>query len=247
MIEKIVKPELLWPIPVLAIQLKGAEEMNRGLAAAIFRKEKEILAKNKPAEVAGQTQGIGAHWLEYNVLKWEDAAVRQFREIVLEGLREFYKMIGDPDDPKLKVEGISCWANILRFGDSLEVHHHDPGFVSAHYQVQTGYAEKPDEKYPGSVGRKDNGHTVYFRPGFLDRSHGGDQNGPTSPWDHEWRRSVEPVEGKLFFFPSFVRHEVRPYMGKQERLSIAMDIFVKKQASLMYFGGPRWWVPGKDK
>ena len=32
--------------------------------------------------------------------------------------------------------------------------------------------------------------------------------------------------------------------GTRERISIAMDIFVKKQELPMYFGGPRWFVPG---
>jgi hypothetical protein len=242
MIERVFKRELLWPTPTLTVLHTGVDELNRGLARIVREKEAEILTKTKASPVAGTTKGLTSHWLEYNVLNWNYPEIETFRGMVAAGLREFFAMVGDPDDAGFKVCGISCWANILRTGDSLEVHHHDPSFVSAHYQVQTGYT--PDSpKATATSGRDDAGHTVYFRPGFLDRSHGGKQNGMSSPWDSDWRQSVEPVEGKLFFFPSYVRHEVRPYFGTHERISIAMDVFVKKQEALMYFGGPRWHVP----
>lgn len=244
MLDKTITPELLWPIPILTIQLKNCDELNRGLARIIADKEREVLAIDRPTEVAGQRQGLTSHWLEYNVLNWSFPEIVEFRRHVLDGLREYMRTVGrDPDHPDCKIKGISCWANILRFGDSLEVHHHDPGFVSAHYQVQTGYAPGGDDPR-GGPGRDDMGHTVYYRPGFLDRSLGGKQAGANvSPWDSDWKRSVEPVEGKLVIFPSFLRHEVRPYLGKRERISIAMDVYIQKQDALIYFGGPRWYVP----
>lgn len=241
MVEQVFQPEMLWPTPTLTVLLKNAAEMNKGLARIILEKEDEIVSKSKSTEVAGMTKGLSTHWLEFNVLNWDYPEVREFRQHVLEGLREYFRLIGDPDDPGLTISGISCWANILRYGESLEVHHHDPAFVSAHYQVQSGYT--PEEEDLKHVGRGDASNTVYFRPGFLDRSHGGKAAGPTSPWDADWRRSVEPVEGTLFFFPSYVRHEVRPYNGKTQRISIAMDVYVKKQEALIYFGSSRWFVP----
>lgn len=238
--EKIVKAEVMWPTTTLAIHLKDSKELNAGLARIIREKEQEILARHKPTLVAGIKQGLTAYWLEFNVLNWDYPEIAEFRKLVLDGIRETFKLQGEnPDDPGMQIMGISCWANVLRYGEFLEVHHHDPSYISGHYQVQTGYGpgETPDES--------EGGQTVYYRPGFLDRSHGGKAAGQTSPWDNDWRVSVTPTEGKLFFFPSYVRHEVRPYLGKHERISIAMDIFIKKQEALMYFGGPRWFIPGK--
>jgi hypothetical protein len=237
-----LKPELMWPTPVLAIHHSEIDELNAGLARIVREKEASLKAKAKPTPIAGMTEGLTTLWLEYNVLNWDYPEVTEFRKMVFDGLRDYFKMLGDPDDPGMKITGISCWANILRYGDSIEVHHHDPSFASAHYQVDDGYAD--GAKYEGSVGRRDMGHTVYFRPGFLDRSH-GENGGMASPWDADWRVSAQPTKGKLFIFPSYVRHEVRPYLGKTERISIAMDVFVKKQPVLMAFRGPRWHVPGK--
>jgi hypothetical protein len=238
--ERVIKSELLWPSPTLSILHKNIKELNQGLRRIILEKERAITAKGTPLAVAGLQSGLTTHWLEYNVLNWDYPEIAEFRQMVMNGLRDYFKLVGgDPDHPDYQISGISCWANVLRYGEYLEVHHHDPGFVSAHYQVQSGFAEE-EELAESPVG--DSGNTVYFRPGFLDRSHGGKQAGTTSPWDSDWRISARPTEGKLFFFPSYLRHEVRPYMGKRERISIAMDVYVKKQEALIYFGPPRWFV-----
>jgi Putative 2OG-Fe(II) oxygenase len=241
MIERIVKPQLLWATPTLTVEHQNVRDLNEGLARIIREKEREIVSKGNPTTVAGIKEGLTAHWLEYNVLNWREPEIEEFRRLVLSGLREFFKLIGDPDDPGLKVSGIACWANILRFGETLEVHHHDPAFVSAHYTVQCGREENEERSI--AQDKRPGGETVYFRPGFLDRSHGGEAAGFTSPWDSDWRISAEPAEGKLFYFPSYVRHEVRPNLGTSERISIAMDIFVEKQNALIYFVPPRWFVP----
>jgi len=140
LIEKNLKPEMFWPTPTLTIQLAGVEELNRGLARIIKEKEQEILSKTRATPVAGVKMGLTAHWLEFNVLNWDYPEIAELRRLVLEGIREMFKLVGeDPDSPGIQIAGISCWANVLRYGEFLEVHPPDPSYISAHYQVQTGY------------------------------------------------------------------------------------------------------------
>lgn len=227
-----------WPTQLLEIHHSPCEELNRELARLILEQEEKVVRRGMPTPVAGLQEGLTTHWLEYNVLKWDNWAARKLRELVLAGAREYFRRFGgDPDHPDYKIVGISCWANALRHGGALQIHHHDPGFISAHYNVQSGNDEETLARH------SDSGHTIYYRPGFIERSHGGDQAGPTSPWDSEWFVSHPPEEGRLIFFPSYVRHEVRPYVGPTERITIAMDVYIAKQAAMMYFGGPRWYVP----
>jgi hypothetical protein len=232
------KRALWWATPIVTIEQGAAGELNAGLARIIREKEREILARGKPSRVAGVEEGLTAHWLEYNVLNWDFPECRLLRTLAMEGFRSFLAAAGRQDDPGMQVVGISCWANILRPGGGLQVHHHDPAFASAHYAVTTG-----QEGGGPPAAATDSGHTVYFRPGFHDRSHGGKQNGPVSPWDDDWRISAPPRAGHMIVFPSYVRHEVRPNLGPADRISIAMDFFVRSQEALMYFGGPRWYVP----
>jgi len=234
MTEQIYKPTIWWPTPILVVQHVGAAAMNQRLAEIILDKEREILAQERPTPVAGVQEGLTAYWLKFNVMNWDFPECRAFADLAVAGAREFLRINTTPGDPDYEITGISCWANVLRHGQALDIHHHDPGFLSAHYTVQSGHEDTSEP--PG-----DSGHTVYYRPGFVDRSHGDATFG--SPWDGDWRLSKRPCAGNMTFFPSYVRHEVRSYLGCRERISIAMDIYVKRQQVPFYFAPPRWYVP----
>jgi hypothetical protein len=227
----------LWPTPTLRLVLDNPKKLNADLTRIILTEEQKIRGRGTPIEVAGLQEGLTTHWLEYNVLNWKYPEIEVFRDFVMHGVHDFISTIGDGNSPEMQIEGISCWANVLRCGESLSIHHHDPAFLSAHYTVHSG------EDDTQSCGAIDSGYTIYYRPGFLDRSHGGKASLAPSPWDDDWRIEKRPEEGALFCFPSFIRHEVRPYWGSTYRISIAMDVFVKKQKLPIYFGGPRWFVP----
>ena len=233
----VISSGVLWPTPTLAVTVTAPSRINAALAQIILEEERKVLRNSKSVPVAGIADGLTAHWLSYNVLNWQYPEIAEFRKLVLDGVAEWIRLIGDPQDPGLKIKGISCWANVLRHGERLAIHHHDPALVSGHYTVQDGN----DASVPERV--LDSGSTVYFRPGFMDRSHGGDAAMAASPWDANWQIVSPPIPGRFFLFPSFVRHEVRPYLGSTERISIALDVFVAKQQLLIHFGGPRWFVP----
>jgi hypothetical protein len=230
-------PGNLWPIPTVTVTLQSPERFNAALARIILNEEQRILRSTTPVTVAGVADGLTARWLSYNVLNWNYPEITEFRRLVLDGLTQWIRAVGNPNDPGLKITGISCWANVLRYGEKLSIHHHDPALVSGHYTVQSGNDDSAPSRAP------DSGYTVYFRPGFMDRSHGGDAALAGSPWDADWRIETPPMPGRFFFFPSFIRHEVRPYLGSSERISIALDVFVAQQSLPIHFGGSRWFVP----
>jgi hypothetical protein len=97
--------------------------------------------------------------------------------------------------------------------------------MSAHYCVQSGLAKGAVEK------ANDSGNTRYFRPGFVERSMDGNQ-ARTSPWDSDWVMSEIPTEGRLFIFSSYVRHEVRPNLESEPRITIAMEFYVEGQTAV---------------
>jgi hypothetical protein len=237
-IENAVSSEMIWATPILTAQIAGAPELNKRLADAIISREIAIRAGNA-TPVAGLTEGITTHWMEYNVLTWEETACAEFRSIVLKELRRYMATLGDPEDPSLAIAGIACWANILRFGEGLTVHHHDPGFVSAHYLVQCG--APADDSGEGGV----SGYTTYFRPGYSERMTGIEESAPKSPWEGEWSFSDPPQEGRLFFFPSYVHHAVQPNLSRTPRISIALDVYLRRQETRrgFQFSPPRWFRP----
>jgi hypothetical protein len=224
-------PEVLWPTTTLSVVVKNSDELNSQLAQVILTNEytTRLKMRDKP-------NALPAGYVS-NLLKWKEPSVAEFRDVLLDSVRRYIGMVGDTTSPEMKIAGIGCWANVLRSGEGLGIHHHDPGFISGHYQVRSG-------NVAGDGAAGESGHTVYFRPGFLDRCHGVDAAVTASNlWDRDWRLAIPAQEGRMFLFPSYVRHEVRPYIGLSERISIAFDIFVQKQRSLINFNGSRYFVP----
>lgn len=246
MTRQLFKPMVFWPTPVLVVQHPDAAELNKRLAEIVLQKEREILTHEQPTAGATGEHDLTAYRFKYNVLNWDYPECRTLREMVLVGVREFVRLNGDPADPGYQIAGISCWANVLRHGESIEVHHHDPGYLSAHYTVQSGHgaAHVPSAQPHSAASALESGNTVYYRPGFFERSQGERTFG--SLWDLDWRISTKPQEGNLTFFPSYVRHEVRSQLEPGERISIAMDIYIKKQQLPFYFAPPRWYVPAME-
>lgn len=235
--DQVFSAEQWWATPVLHVDNRNSNLFNERLRAIILREEQELTARGgEPQPVAGVERGLTAHWHEYNVLNWPYPECRELRRLVLEGARRYLAMVGDPDDPRLAILGIASWANVLRHGESMHIHHHEQAFMNAHYIVCAG-----DDVAAGG-----DGATIYYRPGFMERSH-GERRGPVlNPWDADWLVRLPPQAGRFMFFPGFVRHEVRPYLGRSERISLAFDFYLRGQEPLIHFGGERWFVPGQD-
>jgi hypothetical protein len=232
-----VREQYWWPTPSLTVEHDDLVEFNAALAALILIEERRLRSTVTGEPVAGLTHGMTTLWRKYNVLNWDYPECRTLKDMAMDGVRRFFAMVGNPEDPDFKVLGVSAWANVLRVGESLQIHHHDQAFVNAHYFVQTGQTGTDKEVILES------GHTVYYRPGFIERSHGERHSEVINPWDADWRVSLAPKPGNFLFFPGYVRHEVRPHLGHAERISIAFDFYIQRQSPLIYFGGPQWFVP----
>ncbi len=111
----------------------------------------------------------------------------------------------------------NMWANINRGGDSNEFHSHPGAYWSAVYYVDDGgIANNP------ALG----GELEFLDPrGALPvmlGSHlrvampGGQAAGGTD--------RITPKAGRLVMFPAWLMHQVRPYDGNAERISIAFNL-----------------------
>ncbi|MEL7450018.1 MAG: TIGR02466 family protein [Pseudomonadota bacterium] len=102
------------------------------------------------------------------------------------------------------------WANVLRHGQYNSLHCHPNAAWSGVYYV-TGNAE-PEDEHPFS-GRLE---LVDPRPGaslsYSER---------TSLYG---RFMVNPIAGQMVVFPGWLQHQVHPYFGPGERISIAFNV-----------------------
>ena len=109
------------------------------------------------------------------------------------------------------------WANINQSGHGNEFHSHPGSFWSGVYYVDDGgIAADPslggelefmDPRGPGPAMYAP--HLAFAMPG--GRSVGANE-------------VVRPQAGRLVMFPAWLLHQVRPYRGNAERISIAFNL-----------------------
>ncbi len=109
----------------------------------------------------------------------------------------------------------NMWANINRSGDANEYHCHRGAFWSGVYYVDDG-GIGADPSLGGELEFMDPRGPV---PTMLAPHLGIAMDG--GQWTTE---RVVPKPGRLVMFPAWLMHQVRPYRGNVERISIAFNL-----------------------
>lgn len=111
----------------------------------------------------------------------------------------------------------NMWANINRSGHANEAHSHPGAFWSAVYYVDDG-GISADPALGGELEFLDprGAGPVMYAPHLGFAMQGGLSGGANE--------RMVPKAGRLVMFPSWLMHQVRPYFGTAERISIALNL-----------------------
>jgi uncharacterized protein (TIGR02466 family) len=122
-------------------------------------------------------------------------------------LEKSYELVfGDIEEVKdlnIKLEYSLGWVNVKGPGESIEAHGHNDCSLVATYYVKA-------PKYCGDM-------VIHSTRHMMDSN--GLFNG-----DHGHFKHIEPQDGKLVIFPSYVLHEVMKNESEQLRVSISTDM-----------------------
>lgn len=201
----------LFETPVLHGRVQDAEPMTVALEQAIHarRAEGDGLARSN----------VGGWHSSTDMLRWAGEPARQLADTAIRMAKRLSHFEERTDDSL--AWSVRMWANISPPG-ALNMSHAHPGVLwAAVYYVAMGAG--PGEDVGGELYFEDPRFPVPLMtfPGF--RAIGADG----APQPVERRLATE--RGDLVIFPGFVRHGVRPYTGTRERISIAMNIYVKER------------------
>jgi hypothetical protein len=113
----------------------------------------------------------------------------------------------------------NMWANINRSGHANEFHSHPGAYWSGVYYVDDG-GIAGDASLGGELEFMDPRGPLpaMFAPHLSVAMAGGLSAGATE--------RVPPKPGRLVMFPSWVMHQVRPYNGTAERISVAFNLTI---------------------
>lgn len=203
----------LFETPVLHGRVADAEPLNAALSDAI---------RSRRASDAGiERSNVGGWHSRTDMLSWGGEAAARLAGTAIRAAKRLSHF--DGHDPAALAWSVRMWANVSPPG-ALNMSHAHPGVLwAAVYYVDMG-AGADDADIGGELFLEDPRFPVPVMtfPGFRALDADGE---PQSP-DH----LIRPSAGDLILFPGFLRHGVRPHRGSRERVSIAMNLYVKEAA-----------------
>ncbi len=188
--------------PFFLFRIDEAERLNDALKALILAKERETPGVRR--------SNIGGWHSEDDLFSWKDRAIDALRQAALGAIQTVVPlMIGTSCDFEVRLAG---WANVSRTGAYNKRHTHPDSQVSAVYYVEAG--SPPSEEMPES------GTFEFIDP----RTHAEMSALPGEPVGRPV--TVQPVNGRMILFPSWLYHQVNPYHGEGERISISFNAHI---------------------
>ena len=200
---------LLFPTPIFIAMIPDHEILNPEIKQVIQDRE-----KNTPAR---PRSGYGGWQSSTDMHEWGGEAFQQVLDSILDVVGT--ATVGRGHEVESVTWKTNCWGNINRNGDGNRSHIHPGCFWSACYYVDDGGANA-DVALGGQFIMEDPrgaGAIMYEERLTFPGKHGGGFGG---------LQAVSPRNGMAIVFPSWLTHNVNPYMGTEERISVAMNFAV---------------------
>ena len=196
----------LFGTPVVLFDLPEAPTLNVELRAAIAQRQK--------THPGTQHSNLGGWQSSWDMERWGGAPAIK---LLAFGRNTANRVTTDREGkPVAIVWRANMWANVNRSGHANEFHSHPGSFWSGVYYVDDGgiaddlslggELEFMDPRGPGPAM-----YAPHLAFGAAGLSVGANE-------------MVRPKAGRLVMFPAWLLHQVRPYKGNGERISIAFNL-----------------------
>jgi uncharacterized protein (TIGR02466 family) len=194
----------LFATPIANHLWPDSEDLNRALA--------DLLLQREHSEAGIARSNVGGWHSTTDLFGWDAPAIGELATRIgryVTALFESVALDRQARAPAFRLEG---WANVLRHGQYHSVHSHPNAFWSGVYYVNGNPAPDGDHPFSGKLELLDP------RPGVgMNYVEGTRLYG---------RFLVNPSPGQMVVFPGWLQHQVHPYFGTGERLTIAFNVIV---------------------
>ena len=193
--------------PVAAALLEDADARNADL-------KQRILAE-RDREDSFSASNLGGWHASRPMEQWGGPLIHE----ILDAARQMANRLTlDRSGKRVEIDwSTRAWANINENGHANEFHYHPGVFWSGTYYVDDG-GRATDESVGGEFEIMDpRGPGVAMYAPSLVFNDGGHNTGGTNV-------RFTPRPGLLILFPGWLYHQVRPYLGTGQRISIAFNL-----------------------
>jgi hypothetical protein len=187
--------------------------LNAGLKLVLHSLEKSGRAANPRPLTQRNAAVFESH---FNLFRESDPAIQELKAFCWDQLLNVIGQLNGYDVPTIKRLEIynDCWFHISRRGGFFGLHNHPNASWSGVYCVDPGQHDS---------GKPDSGLLSFVNPMLMTSMHmdAGVQKIPL-PYGNQIA-NVRLAAGELVIFPSWVLHDVKPFEGEGERITIAFN------------------------
>ncbi len=201
-------------VPFVEVELPNADALNQALATLILAREAEGAAYRNPATSMRINPGLFES--DFNFFAWPDQPVQQLRELCWGAMSRAIAQLngyGAAEMAKLEIAS-HTWFHVTRRGGWFGLHNHPMASWSGVYCVAAG---RDDGTHP------DSGVLHFANPLALANMYLDAANQRIRAPYGMAGRSFRLRAGQLVLFPSWVQHEVLPFHGDGERITVAFN------------------------
>lgn len=213
------KVDQFFATPMAEVRMAKPEKLTKALSKLFLEKEKQ--GAEFKATYKRDTQHGDLFESRFDLFYWEDAPVKELFEFCHSATTELLRQLSgytQEEFDKLKFFYHS-WFHVTRNGGFQGMHFHQNASWSGIFCVDPG-DRLPDAPYSGRVRFHDPRHMAYY---YTDAG-----NKKLLPPAHMGTVDMHHETGKLLIFPSYLMHEIYPYVGERPRIVVAFNCWVKE-------------------
>jgi len=208
-------PDLIsmFAVPFGFARYPAHAQLNPALKRFIFAQEKSGLAANPRPLTQRNAAVFESH---FNLFREKEPAVQELKTFCWDQLLALIGRLNGYDLATLQRMQIynDCWFHVTRRGGFFGLHNHPNASWSGVYCVDSGL---PDGD------RSENGLLCFVNPAISSAMH-MDAAVARIPLPYGYHVARVHLEtGQLVIFPSWVLHDVKPFEGEGERITVSFN------------------------
>jgi uncharacterized protein (TIGR02466 family) len=195
----------------------GHVALNEALKRVLFSMERSGSAANPGPRTERNRAVFESH---FNLFRESDPAIQELKAFCWDQLLNLVAQVNGYDVAtagRLEIFN-DCWFHVTRRGGFFGLHNHPNASWSGVYCVDPGRHD-PDKSSSGVLS--------FVNPMLMNFMHVDAGNSKIQPPFGNQITTFSLAPGALILFPSWVLHDVKPFEGEGERITVAFNCWLK--------------------
>ncbi|MDP1699328.1 MAG: TIGR02466 family protein [Xanthomonadaceae bacterium] len=204
----------LFAVPCVSVIHPDPHELNRQLRELFIAREGEGRRYANPNPLVLRNNALFES--NFDLFSWPEPCVQELKSYCWQHLQSIIAQLNRYDAitmARLRIHA-DCWFHVTRNGGYFTTHNHPMASWSGVYCVASG----ADASEPA-----DSGILSFPNPNTAASMFNDAGNSAMAPPYSFGAMNFKLKPGQLVLFPSWVLHEVKPYLGPRERITVAFN------------------------